>query len=271
MKKLFAKILKRFDRPRIRRRRSATIRFRSGLEPLERREVPTAIFLSGDTIFVDGDVTYNDTITMEFRQNAWWNPFDDQYRVTMTTQAPEGNLTMTRDFGTGGVGRFSVRGWQGNDTIDNRTGLAMTARGDGGHDTIYGGSGGDELLGGDGSDFIDGRGGNDFVSGHDVWNGDYWNSTGAGDDTLYGGDGDDTLFGASGNDHLYGGGGADLLIGGAGNDYLDGGGEGLVDSLCGGNGSDTYIRHRYKVLWWYVYDDIQALELQDSTSTIIDR
>lgn len=269
MREQIARMLKAFV-PSGSRSRPARSRLRTRLEALERREVLTSIVLSGDTIFVDGDLIYPDTITLEFRQNDWWNPFDDQYHVSVTTQAPEGTLTLTRDLGTGGVGRFSVRGWQGNDLIDNRTGTPMTARGDGGHDTILGGSGNDELLGGDGNDWVDGRGGNDFVSGHDVWNGDSWNSTGAGDDTLYGGGGDDTLFGASGNDHLYGGAGADLLIGGAGDDYLDGGNEGLVDTLCGGLGSDTYIRNRYKVLWWYVYDDIQAMELQDPTSTIID-
>jgi Ca2+-binding RTX toxin-like protein len=270
MRKLLAKILKGSDSSRARGHSTASRRLRSRLEPLERREVPTSIVLSGDTIFADGDLIYPDTIALEFRQNDWWNPFDDKFRVTVTTQAPEGTLTMTRDLGTGGVNRFSVRGWQGNDLIENRTGTPMTARGDGGHDTILGGSGGDDLLGGDGNDWVEGRGGNDLVSGHDYWDGNYWTSTGAGDDTLFGGDGDDILFGASGNDHLSGDAGYDQLIGGEGVDSLDGGDDGVIDMLCGGNGSDTYFRHKYRVLWWYEYDQIQTLELSNPTSTIID-
>lgn len=59
--------------------------------------------------------------------------------------------------------------------------------------------------------------------------------------TLTGNAGDDTLLGRDGDDVLLGGAGLDTLDGGAGNDRLEGGSDGLVDSLKGGTGDDSYV------------------------------
>jgi hypothetical protein len=66
-------------------------------------------------------------------------------------------------------------------------------------------------------------------------------------ETLVGGDGDDELIGDNdpnriqggrGNDHLVGGWGPDVLVGGQGDDTMQAG-NGMADSVLGGNGNDT--------------------------------
>lgn len=61
-------------------------------------------------------------------------------------------------------------------------------------------------------------------------------------DTIRGSGADNRLEGGDGNDFLYGLGGSDVLVGGAGNDFLDGGefAGGVIDTLMGGTGDDTY-------------------------------
>lgn len=76
------------------------------------------------------------------------------------------------------------------------------------------------------------------VTGNELPNALVGNSS---DNTLKGMDGNDWLSGQAGDDSLYGGDGNDLLLGDSGNDTLDGGQDGLVDTLVGGAGDDTYI------------------------------
>jgi hypothetical protein len=142
------------------------------------------------------------------------------------------------------------KGYDGNDRFTNVTPLPSTAYGGDGNDTLTGGNAADALFGGLGDDTLRGLGGDDLLGG-DAGNDSIYG--GFGDDTIWGGDGADTLlgefgadtiFGGAGNDYLLGGAGADSLNGDAGNDYLDGGYDGLADTLRGGPGSDTFIRHR---------------------------
>ncbi|MFC7530351.1 calcium-binding protein [Actinoplanes sp. GCM10030250] len=112
-----------------------------------------------------------------------------------------------------------------NDSVVNRSGLAMTASGGDGKDSLTGGPRADRLTGGAGADRLYGLGGNDWLEGS------------YGNDMLSGGDGDDLLSGGENNDREYGGNGrdtfsqgidlagagpdADLLSGGAGDDFAD--------------------------------------------------
>ncbi|MBB2943433.1 Ca2+-binding RTX toxin-like protein [Actinoplanes lutulentus] len=146
-----------------------------------------------------------------------------------------------------------------NDTVTNKTGIALFAEGGTGKDVLRGGSGADTLFGGAGNDKIYGYGGadnlqgslgndtiragrgNDYVEGgpgKDKIYGD------AGNDDLIGGvldgdapDSDDVIHGGTGNDYLLGGYGNDSLYGNAGNDNLAGGSG--KDKLVGGAGTDT--------------------------------
>ena len=88
----------------------------------------------------------------------------------------------------------------------------------GGHDTINGLGGHDTLVGGDGNDGLLGDTGND---------------------RLFGGNGNDGLFGGTGNDRLFGGNGNDRLVGVY--NIAANPGQGEVDSLTGGFGSDTFV------------------------------
>ena len=99
------------------------------------------------------------------------------------------------------VRKVVFHGGSGNDYFNNATNVPSVAFGDSGRDILIGG-----------------------------------NSI----DYLYGGNDNDVLFGRAGNDRLYGQGGIDTLQGMIGNDYLDGGADGLVDSLWGQPGSDTF-------------------------------
>ena len=100
--------------------------------------------------------------------------------------------------------------------------------------TVYGGSGNDTLIGGAGIDFLRGGDGNDSVRG------------GAGDDYLIGAAGNDTITGDTGDDRVVGGNGNDSLRGDAGDDIIFGAGgnlsgDGEVDTLTGGSGSDLFV------------------------------
>ncbi|MEV4351922.1 calcium-binding protein [Actinoplanes sp. NPDC049596] len=120
-----------------------------------------------------------------------------------------------------------------NDTVVNRTDVAITARGGAGADRLTGGSRPDLLVGEDGNDAVWGQGGNDQLEGND------------GNDALSGGDGNDSVFSHEGADTLYGGAGFDVLDDGTGNDRVYAGdGNDLVtadlgnDIIDGGNGDD---------------------------------
>ncbi|BCJ43437.1 hypothetical protein GCM10010168_42530 [Actinoplanes ianthinogenes] len=126
--------------------------------------------------------------------------------------------------------RVELRG--GNDVLDNRTGVRMTAYGNDGNDRIYGGSGDDLIYGGRGGDEIYGRDGGDHI---------------------YGASGYDVISGGAGNDQLFGQLGRDLLDGGYGDDQLRGDdpaqGAVAADFLYGGPGRDlvSYIQYRKAV------------------------
>ncbi len=100
---------------------------------------------------------------------------------------------------------------------------AVTLKGNGNNNVIYGGTQADHLYGGAGVDMIFGQAGDDYIYGE------------AGDDKLYGNDGDDHLVGGAGDDLLYGQRGDDELIGGAGKDtfvyYTGYGNETIMDYL----------------------------------------
>lgn len=144
---------------------------------------------------------------------------------------------------TGASGRDQLFGGAGNDRINGGVH----------NDRIEGGDGDDVLYGGLGNDYMDGQVGSDRLFGED---GDDMLIGGVHNDGLYGGGGRDTLMGLRGNDILSGDGGNDILFGGLGNDVLYGGlgtdalygedgddtlygkGDGAVDTLDGGEGTD---------------------------------
>ncbi|KUL34619.1 calcium-binding protein [Actinoplanes awajinensis] len=128
-----------------------------------------------------------------------------------------------------------------NDTVVNKSDLAISVSGGSGNDRIYGGPRNDSLNGGNGNDLIYGGAGRDRLiggmgadrlhagAGNDQLSGGY------GNDALYGDAGDDHVSGDEGNDKEYGGAGqdqfnqsripysstgADLISGGGGNDYV---------------------------------------------------
>jgi Ca2+-binding RTX toxin-like protein len=85
-----------------------------------------------------------------------------------------------------------------NDTLINKTGVAVFVSGGSGNDKITGGSADDELHGDSGNDTLVGAGNDDYLAG------------GTGADSLSGGAGDDVLEGGTGADTLGGGTGIDL-------------------------------------------------------------
>ena len=114
-----------------------------------------------------------------------------------------------------------------------------------GDDFLFGNEGADVLFGMDDNDYLDGGEGNDYLNGGEgndyLWG---WNE----DDYFDGGKGDDFVFGWYGNDYLNGGEGNDQLFGEADNDTLIGvdslaanPGQGEIDVLVGGGGSDTFV------------------------------
>ncbi|MBE9042430.1 calcium-binding protein [Oscillatoriales cyanobacterium LEGE 11467] len=100
---------------------------------------------------------------------------------------------------------------------------------------------------------FDGGDGNDFLDASNT-NTPIFADGGAGDDILIGGSGDDTLVGGAG---------ADLLIGGAGNDILIGGdfddpAIGVINTLEGNDGSDSYILANENITYYNDGDDTTA-------------
>jgi serralysin len=122
--------------------------------------------------------------------------------------------------------RVSLYLYDRDDSVVNKTGLAITAYGGSGNDTLTGGPVGDSLYGGSGNDRIYGSAGNDTLDG------------GAGNDMLDGGAGNDNLDGAAGSDHLQGGSGNDDMIGDDDPAKIS------ADVILGGSGTDW-------VSYWY--------------------
>jgi Ca2+-binding RTX toxin-like protein len=104
--------------------------------------------------------------------------------------------------------------------------MRITLIGQDGEDVMYGDRNADHLYGEEDDDWLNGNHGNDRVRG------------GEGDDTLHGGQDNDTLIGDRGNDELWGDNGEDALIGV--NPETNNPGEGEIDTLRGGEGSDTF-------------------------------
>lgn len=113
-----------------------------------------------------------------------------------------------------------VYGGDGNDTIV----------GGNGDDSLSGGANKDRIYGAQGNDVLRGNGGNDALFGQD------------GVDRLFGGTGNDWLDGGSSNDRLQGDSDQDTMYGQSGNDHFFAKGDGAVDSLIGGSGTDDAQR-----------------------------
>lgn len=254
----------------------ATTRAQFRLEALEGRELKTAMAaeisgpsrpvgpVSAASLAPPGYITYNNgtisidgmsastTATVQLDTRDWWNPFDDQYKVSLFNRDTN-QYADQKSFPTSWVSQIVFYGGDGNDIFQNQTNVPSTAYGDAGLDQLYGGGGNDVLYGGGDYDVLYGGAGNDALNGG-MGGTEYYSNTGndfldggAGDDLLYASDyGNNTLYGDDGNDTLYGGWGNDVLDGGAGNDYLSGyggndtlrGGTGL-DQLYGGDGNDN--------------------------------
>lgn len=236
-----------------RARRNGSQRVRPGLEALEARDLKTgAITFNIDTVSIDG-LSVGTQAKVEFDGRDWWNPFDDLVRVSLTDRQTN-QLVDQKAFPAGDVHRVVFYGGGGDDVFVNSTGIASTAYGDAGNDTLQGGSNADTLLGGDGNDVLYGLSGNDVLYGgnqNDMLYGGDGNDYLAGewgDDLLSGGNNDDSLYGGYGNDQLLGNAGTDVLFGEAGNDYLDGGHDNANDFLHGGTGADTFVQN-----WNYVW------------------
>ncbi|MBX9623355.1 MAG: hypothetical protein K2X82_06035 [Gemmataceae bacterium] len=180
---------------------------RLGMEPLEDREVLSAVLADG-LLTIKG-TTGDDVIRV--------SQSGDTLRVE---ERLAGRAATTSTFSAARVSKVLAYGYEGKDSISlHGVNEAAELRGGPGNDSLYGGLRGDTIYG---------QGGHDQVYGNE------------GSDTLNGGLGNDSLFGYTGNDVLPGGDGADALRGGDGNDYLNGGAG--SDTVTGGLGTDTFRR-----------------------------
>jgi len=123
-------------------------------------------------------------------------------------------------FDRNGIGHVVLSGSAGNDRLEVRHSLDVTAE-------IFGGDGDDRIFGAKRSNWIYGQAGNDFLCG------------GGADDVLRGGAGDDSLMGLAGRDQLFGDSGWDTLCGGLGDDELTA--NRLEDRILGKAGRDQIL------------------------------
>jgi serralysin len=176
----------------------------------------------------------------------------------------------------------SVKVYDRNDSVINKSDLRLVAVGGPGHDKlvggpkadvlqgddnwcdtrskhgkdkIYGGAGNDTIYADDGADYVSAGNGNDTVYGDSecVSHRNY-----PGNDVLHGGNGNDTLLGAARDDKLYGGNGNDFIAGSNGRDRLEGGAgndqlygdvdhrSAVADVILGGSGRDWADYGSYK-------------------------
>ena len=199
-------------------------------EPLERREMLSAvsISMSGETLYIRG-TGGNDKVEVDYVDAS-----GDQIQV-------EVDDTVKKPFT--GVKLIKFYGGDGNDYFMNYTIVPVKAYGQNGNDTLWGDKGNDSLYGGNNDDHLYGWSGNDKLygqSGNDRLYGQSGNDTihgYKGHDTIYGGSGNDLLKGSYDNDKLYGDEGNDTIYGNSGNDYLKGGDD--PDTLYGSSGNDT--------------------------------
>ena len=138
-------------------------------------------------------------------------------KVGKGCRAVKGDKTKARCTTTKAPTLVHVYTYDQNDSIVNRTSLAMIIDSGTGSDTITGGPRGDYLDGDSGNDKIYGLGGNDRIRGDD---------------------GNDILSGAEGNDEILDGAGNDVVRGGNGHDWF-GGYQGR-DRFYGEAGGDTF-------------------------------
>lgn len=140
--------------------------------------------------------------------------------------------TDDNDILSGGPDADTLRGAAGDDGLQGLGGNDVLS-GEAGNDLVQGGMGADQISGGSGSDLLLGGRGADSLTG------------GSDRDLLRGANGNDAIWGGADDDQLLGGLGNDTLRGGLGNDQLTGteadGNTDSIDSLTGGQGSDTFI------------------------------
>jgi Ca2+-binding RTX toxin-like protein len=151
------------------------------------------------------------------------------------------------DVTAGSVGRVTVTGAEGDDTLRvNANGLGI-ASGGRGADRVLGTSGGNQLTGGEGADLVTNRQrfGSSLLDGGDGAD----RLVGTGGATLLGGNGGDILVARNDGETLDGGAGADLFASQAGGSTITGGagadvisaadGSGLADTIDCGGGFDV--------------------------------
>ena len=138
-------------------------------------------------------------------------------KVGKGCKAVKGDKTKARCTTKKAPTRVRIYTYDRNDSIVNKTGLAMTGDGGTGSDTITGSPRGDYLYGDTGNDKIYGLGGNDHI---------------------FGDEGNDTLYGGEGNDEILDGAGTDVVRGGNGNDWF--GGYHGNDKFYGEAGNDMF-------------------------------
>lgn len=117
--------------------------------------------------------------------------------------------------------------------VGNASNNVIIASSPTGNNNLSGGFGNDTIQGGGGDDTIGGGFGNDLLEGGD------------GNDSILGGSDSDTLIGGDGNDTLHGGGGSDSVQGGAGDDLIQILQFEFIDSVDGGDGTDTFDASGY--------------------------
>lgn len=183
------------------------------------------------------------------------------------------NLTSSADTLDGGLGADYLYGGNGNDRLQDGTGVGSTDvnyfYGEGGNDTLTGSGGRDYMYGGDDADSLSSSAGYDNMyggNGNDQIQGNYdggWVDGGAGNDMItvaggtssvvFGGDDSDFIRGSflnetingdnqadsiyAGGDTVYANSGRDYVYGGQGNDLIYG--EAGDDVIYGEAGSDT--------------------------------
>lgn len=211
---------------------TTSLRPRLSLEPLDRRDVPATLTLSGGVLTIEG--TSSAEYVSVSSVTATWNT-----KVRVTTPPHDGLLgtIFEQQYAPGTVQKVVFNGGHGDDSFTCSTSIPCTVDGGYGNDTITGGAGNDTITGGpdqpfvSDNDVIHGGGGSDTIHG------------GAGQDRIYGDGGNDWLYGDVGHDTLYGGAGSDHLYGGYGNDYLCGSDwpdDDTTDWLYGGQGADHF-------------------------------
>jgi Ca2+-binding RTX toxin-like protein len=221
------------------------------LQELEGRDVPSAVIFNGSDFQITGSALA-DTVVVSYDGGAWWTPFDDQIKVSLTNSGE--TIQASANFWS--VGRIVFDGLDGADDFRNNTDVNTSARGGEGDDTLVGGGGRDYLFGEGGRDTLDGMRGDDTLYG------------GIDNDVLRGGDGSDYLAGEDGADRLFGNWGADLLTGGAGDDSLDGGPDGSADTLWGDGGADTFVQYHRRTWFGSWTNDANLMDVQPGLDTV---